>query len=270
MRQTLEPDDRAVRLALVHRGVDPERAVAMEEGARAAVECERAEVVVAQVEAHGREVRHAPRHVGAEPLALEVVPVVLAAEQQGQAVLDVLDLLQVAVIGAPRHGDTHGEPAGGQDRLLELDAVENALAFEGVLDTRADARQHRGVRLHLVTQPQPQAVHTIVVGPEARLAPAPVLRAPFIHVGEQVVAERRSQPDVLTREANLLVLGLHRGSLRVRRREVEAQRVGRRGPAQLLGGGGGRRGGAERRGGGQAKGEDEARREAADRDEAGG
>ena len=123
--------------------------------------------------AHGGKPGYARREVRADALALEVVAEVEALEQEREAVLQVIHLIELAMVGLADRGDPDGEEARPEQRLLELNPVERALATECVFHAAADARQHRVRRLRLISHSQAQRIDAVVVdhGPQV-LVPA--------------------------------------------------------------------------------------------------
>src|SRR5262249_25036424 len=142
---------------------------AVEQRADVVARRERAILVVAQVEARGRHARDARREVGAEALALEVVAIVLPPEEERERVLGVLDLLELAVVGAPHPGGAGRGPPGRRERLLDLKAIERALAPGRVLEAGAETRVERDRRLGLVEHAEADRIDAVVV--EQRLEP---------------------------------------------------------------------------------------------------
>ena len=181
LREPLEPHEHAVRLAVVDR-----RVVAPEA---------RAVLVAARVQADRGEIRHAPRHVHAAALALEIVAVIRAREQHRQRILDVIHLLELRVIGTPQHREAEDEPRRGEEGLLHLDAVERALASGGVLEARAEPRVHRARALGLEVDAVAKQVRAVVIDDRLEHLGAPgVVALPGVGVVEQVVAHGRAQP----------------------------------------------------------------------------
>src|SRR5205809_1059381 len=84
-------------------------------------------VVAAQVDAHRGEVGDVPGQVGSEPVALEVVAEVVAPQQQGERVLEIVHLLQLVVVGAADERGAEGDAPRAHQRLLELEPVEQAV-----------------------------------------------------------------------------------------------------------------------------------------------
>ena len=171
-----------------------------------------------------REVGHAPDGVGVGALAFEVVAVVLAPEQQGETVLHVLELLQLAVRGAPRERDAESEAAVFHQWLLDLDPVQRPVAPKRVLEARAQSRAQPRERPILGMQAEPQLVDPIIVDEQVVIIDAFVPGAPAVEIRQQVIAERRLEPFVLdgvTRAFKPL-----RGVGRVRLSGLEVERVG--------------------------------------------
>lgn len=194
---------------------------------------ERTVLVAAQVDADGGKVRHAPRQVGAEALALEVVAPVLVRDEQGERVLEVLDLLQVRVVGPADHPDAQHETGGRQQRLLDLHAVEHAPAPGGVVQACAEPWVHGLRLLRLEPQAVAQQVHAVVVERQAEVRGAPgVSVAPGLRRREQGIPDRRTQPVALAvaaqRERALFEDGFGSGAVAVaaERAEIHAVRRG--------------------------------------------
>src|SRR6185295_11277021 len=89
-------------------------------------------------------------------------------------------------------GDPDRESSRGEQRLLDLDSVESALAAERVLVTRAEPRQPSAGRLRLEPEPEPQLIDAVVV--EERLDASRSVLVPRRGIGQQVLAERSAQP----------------------------------------------------------------------------
>src|SRR5262245_46693565 len=92
--------------------------ILMEPRAGARIGRQRAEDVVAAVRRERGHTGPAQRQVAVEALALEVVAEVLTREQEREAVLEVGELLQLAVLGTAVEREAGRQMVAGIERLL--------------------------------------------------------------------------------------------------------------------------------------------------------
>ena len=138
------------------------------------------------------------------------------------------------MVGDAHRGDAEGVAPRAHQRLLELEAVEPALAPGGELVARPEARIQGAGRLRLDAHADAERIHAVVVGVEVHALVVAALPPPLRGGGEEMVPERRAAPRLGVAEVSLRVLLV--GDHGLGRLGREAQRVGGRGGAGRSGG----------------------------------